>query len=280
MNIGNSVIQAFAIIFLLVTANIEMALSQETERKIVLMWQVPKNISDEDLQTMKSAGVTTIQSLDMTRWSDDQLSVYLDLAQKHGLKVTIYLGHILDRGDGPDDWSVGTRAESFIQRWKRHNAIAAWHTFDEPKEAKKRASKFSQGTVYKQVKALDPERPVLISTNLVSQKDYEQFFNEEAFDILDLHAYVNSSVSKRQMNLVGFFKQNRKRQYPIIVTMRAFNGPQWKDIADSSLQEQYNYFVKDSRLTANLGFYGWKLSPNQGISQVEQIRKQFLELKW
>jgi hypothetical protein len=167
----------------------------------------------------------------------------------------------------------------FILKWKDHPAIGAWHICDEPKE--RDISAANQVTLYQFVKEIDPLHPIMISTNVVSEKHFTKYFSDEAFDILDIHKYVNPDVSTAQRKQVQNLFKNTTKRFTVIATMRAYNAPitkqKRKKMTDTSLREQYTFYVKESGLQ-NIGFYGWALAPNRGIKDDPSIHSQFLEL--
>ena len=50
-------------------------------------------------------------------------------------------------------------------------------------------------------------------------------------------------------------------------------------MSPDGLKRQYDFFFKENDVTTNVGFYGWALSPNRGIKDVQDIMKQFKELE-
>ncbi|MEW6221016.1 MAG: hypothetical protein AB1634_16000, partial [Thermodesulfobacteriota bacterium] len=125
---------------------------------------------------------------------------------------------------------------------------------------------------------LDPERPVMLSTNCVTREEFAAFFTEGAFDILEMHAYVNPQVGDRQRQQIASFLAVRRGRYPLIVSLRAFEGAGWQPLPPGSLAAQREFYRQQQDLTENLGFYGWDLSPNRGLRQVERLRQELLAL--
>lgn len=248
------------------------------EPEIVLMWQVQKDAAGSELELLSKAGVNTIQSFSMSSLTDGEIALYLDKAKKHDLKVAAYLGHLFERTGASE--KCGARCEDFIKKWKDHPAVFLWHIIDEPSMPGKKLNRSDQEEIYRKIKSLDPDRPVMVSASFTSQASYDDFFSEEAFDVFEMHAYVDPRIGKRQRRLMDLFKKNRKRaDYPVVITLRAFNGPGWEDLGPGSLQEQFDFFIRDGAVTDNFGFYGWKLSPNSGIRDIKYIEEQFLNLR-
>jgi hypothetical protein len=42
-----------------------------------------------------------------------------------------------------------------------------------------------------------------------------------------------------------------------------------------TLDSQYEYFFKTNRIGDDIGFYGWRLAPNLGISQIDWLKAEF-----
>jgi hypothetical protein len=246
---------------------------------VTLMWQVHFDVGAEELKSLANAGVNVIQSFGFAYWNDERIKGYLEKAQRNNMKVIPYLGEFFKRGTTVGEAQFDDDCAAFINKWKDSPNIAAWHIADEPKEKSKAVNKYSQGKAYKFVKALDPERPVMISMNLTSQEEYDLFFTPNSFDILDLHSYVNPEISQTQRDLVMLFLKNGPQKITPVITIRAFNGPGWKDLGEDGLQRQYDFFVKQMNVSKSMGFYGWSLSPNRGIRDVAYIRNQFFSLK-
>jgi hypothetical protein len=95
------------------------------------------------------------------------------------------------------------------------------------------------------MRAIDPKHPVLVSINFTKQQEYDGYFDERAFDILDLHKYPNPDVGPAQERLLSTFKQNRHRKYRVIVTLRAYEAPgkvRRQNMREGTLFQQYSFF--------------------------------------
>jgi hypothetical protein len=243
--------------------------------RLILMWQVQKNFKTQDIDIFTKKGVNLVQSFSLVKWSDEETGFYLDCMQARKIGVIMAIGSFAILNSRPN--LDRDRMAAFIQRWKGHPAVFAWHPFDEAPNQRVPAS--FQEDVYKFIKGLDPSHSVFISWNGTSASHYECCFSERAFDILDLHAYVRDLPGRRQQNLLKQFVYHRRGSYPIIITLRAFNGPRHPDLSSEGLRRQYNFFFRENDITTNVGFYGWALSPNRGIRDVQDIMHQFKELE-
>jgi hypothetical protein len=244
---------------------------------IVMMWQVAGADPASDIGALRELGVNTVQSFSLVARPQDYVERYLAAAETAGMGVIPFVGNRkTDRGDPCELPEAGIQ---FILRHRSSAAIVAWHSADEPEL--RDIPKACQVRLYARIKALDATRPVLVSANLTSQEEYDTYFAEDAFDILDLHKYVNWRVASPQRDLVRLFRENRRRSYPVIVTLRAFDSPHkfWRfDMDEGDLLGQYRYFFEEERLTRNVGFYGWNLSPNRGIADLPALRSEFERL--
>jgi hypothetical protein len=95
-----------------------------------------------------------------------------------------------------------------------------------------------------------------------------------------MHKYVNPAPGLSQQLLVRLFASNRTREYPVIITLRAYDAPHKEKRAPmtaDSLNEQYEFFVTNPRLTRNVAFYGWDLSPSIGIKDDPALHGQFVK---
>jgi len=244
---------------------------------IILMWQVQQSGPAGDFEILRSLGINAVQASRMATWPEGEVRAYLDGARQNGLKVFAYLG-IFREGTGADcRYSEG--AEKFIRAWRSHPAIFAWHSLDEP--GSNHIAPDCQRALYRDIKALDPGRPVMLSSNNDDAGDFDRWFAEDAFDIFELHKYVNPRPGDAQERMLQLLRTRRTRDYPVIITLRAYNAPHKParlPMTEDSLREQYRFFIEGPGLTRNFGLYGWDLSRNRGIKSDPGIRRMFDDL--
>ena len=241
---------------------------------VVLMWQVQQSGPAGDFALLRSLGINAVQSSRLATWPATEVQAYLDGAERAGLKVFLYLG-VFRQGTGAD-CRYADEAARFVREWRSHPAIVAWHSLDEP--GSNHISRDCQRALYRAIKALDPGRPVMLSSNNDDSRDYDRYFAEDAFDIFELHKYVNPRPAEAQARMLDLLRTKRRREYPVIITLRAYNAPHKParlPMTEDSLQEQYRYFISGPAITRNFGFYGWDLSPNRGIKNDPAIRRSF-----
>jgi hypothetical protein len=241
---------------------------------IVLMWQVQRTGPAGDFAVLRRLGVNVVQASQLASWPPGDVRAYLDGAQREGLRVIVYLG-ILRVGSGPG-CGYAPAALRFIDEYRAHAAIFAWHSLDEP--AGHGIAPDCQRALYRAIKSRDPGRPVMISTNNDDEDAYRAYFAEDAFDIYEMHKYVNPHPAEGQRRLLDLLRSHRTRDYPVIVTLRAFNAPHKPlrlSMSEGSFEEQYEFFIAAPGVTRDFGFYGWDLAPNRGIRDDPAIRGAF-----
>lgn len=240
----------------------------------LVMWQVQKNTPDADLDLLAKYGIDYIQSFGLTQWSDAEIKTYLDRAQQRSMKVIVYLGKLMTAAP---QQRLTPDARKFIDTWKSHPGVGMWHVFDEP--AGHKVPKPIQEAGYRFVKEADPSHPVLITMNAANEREYREYFTEKAFDVLDVHKYVNPNIARGQIKQVELLKDFKKGRAPLMTTFRAYDAPEWKTrrkaMTDNALDEQYDFYVKKSGIR-NIGFYGWALHPNKGIADDPELRTQWI----
>lgn len=245
--------------------------------RIVMMWQVTGPDYRDDFARLAMLGVNTIQSFPLARMDSDYVRGYLDEANRAGLGVVPYLGAFIE-GQG-SDCRLSSRGTDFIRRYAGHPALSFWHSVDEP--ADHQIDRQCQLAIYAQIKALDAAHPVMVSINFTRPQQYQQYFAEGAFDLIDLHKYVNPDLGVAQYALLELFRRNKTRDYRTIVTLRAFNSPtrpRREDMQPGSLTAQYDFFMGRRAVGQDVGFYGWRLAPNKGISQIDWLETEFINL--
>jgi hypothetical protein len=247
----------------------------ELPPRIVMMWQVTGKDYAESFRVLKLMGVNTAQSFALADMDPAYVDGYFKAAEASGIGVVAFIGKFIEKPGG--SCALSEAGQTFVRAHASKPALLAWHTVDEP--VNDGFTKECQRRVYKQVKSLDKRHAVMVSVNFTKQDEYDQYFDEGAFDILDLHRYVNPDVGPAQQRLVDMFKQNRKRRdYRVIVTLRAFEAPgkiRRQNMRGGTLDEQYQYFFVANKVSDDIGFYGWRLAPNLGISQIDWLKTDF-----
>jgi len=250
----------------------------ELPPRIVMMWQVTGRDYASDFREIKSMGANTVQSFALAGEDPAYVDGYLKAADEAGLGVVAFVGKFIDGQD--DSCALSPAGADFVRSHAGAPALLAWHTVDEP--TNHQITKACQRRIYDQMKAIDPKHPVLVSINFTKQQEYDGYFDERAFDILDLHKYPNPDVGPAQERLLSTFKQNRHRKYRVIVTLRAFDSPgkaTRASMREGTLFQQYEYFFGRDKVGNDIGFYGWRLAPNRGIAQIDWLKAEFLRLK-
>jgi hypothetical protein len=252
----------------------QSAAAADLPPRIVMMWQVTGRDYTGDFRQLKQMGVNVAQSFALAGMDPAYVDGYFKAAEAAGIGVVAFVGGLVEGSDA--GCALSAAGESFVRTHTAAPALLAWHTVDEP--VNHRITRACQRRLYERVKSLDPRHPVLVSINFTKQREYDEYFEERAFDILDLHRYVNPDVGPAQQRLIDLFRQNRNREYRVIVTLRAFDAPQKvrrQSMPSGTLDSQYEYFFKTNRIGDDIGFYGWRLAPNLGISQIDWLKAEF-----
>jgi hypothetical protein len=242
--------------------------------RIVMMWQVTGRDYAGDFRQLRQMGVNVAQSFALAGMEPAYVEGYFEAAEAAGIGVVAFIGNFVEGKDA--GCALSAAGEDFVRAHAAAPALLAWHTVDEP--VNHQVTKSCQRRLYEQVKSLDPRHPVLVSINFTKQREYDEYFEERAFDILDLHRYVNPAVGPAQQRLVDLFRQNRTRDYRVIVTLRAFDAPakvRRQYLQEGTLFSQYQYFFETNGIGKDIGFYGWRLAPNLGISQIDWLKAEF-----
>ncbi len=250
------------------------AAGADLPERIVMMWQVTGKDYAGDFGQLKAAGVNVAQSFSLARMQPEYVEGYFRAAAGAGIGIVAFIGNFVEGSDA--GCGLSAAGQAFVKAHAAEPALLAWHTVDEP--ARDGITKACQRRLYEQVKSLDPAHRVMVSVNFTRQPEYDQYFDEQAFDLLDLHRYPNPAVGPAQQRLIDLFRRNRTRDYRVIVTLRAFDAPgkaRRENMRGGDLADQYAYFFKTNRITDDIGFYGWRLAPNLGISQIGRLKAEF-----
>ena len=252
--------------------------STEKKQPLRMMWQVHPYLSAEEIFYLSEVGINVVQSFPFFKSSDSVISEFLALAEKHGIGVIPYVGSFVDFSKR--DCKISVEGRNSLLQLSNSRAIYAWHAFDEPFLHQK-ATAECQLAIYDELKQLTPQIPVMASYNNSRAIHYWRNFTPDAADIIDLHRYSNPYPGEQQQALVDLARKNFKfDSKTVIVTIRAFNSPdESRELMTSdSLLESYNHFFIENSVTDNIGFYGWHLSPNIGIKNLPEVRRQFVRI--
>lgn len=244
-------------------------------KNILLMWQVHPNTGKDDLLKLRDMGVTTLQSFSLLNFELHDVEKYLELTSEIGLDVIAYLGPAIDYDDN-GFCSIKNEWKLYLDTLARLESLFAWHTFDEP-YFKAYAHTDCQISLYQELKRLYPKQKVFISLNNVRPAHYKTNFSIDAADIFDLHAYSNPNIGSRQemMRKSARIPLLGKQLKPVIFTIRAFNDPSknWKNIDSDSLSRAVSFAIEMDGDFSGYGFYGWDLSPNIGINNIQDVEE-------
>lgn len=203
----------------------------EADQFPLIMYAVPG--TDADFALMKSMGIDYVHVYGMSKGPLEEgrlksIEKYLDLAQKHGLKVMFDLdGHRRVRNGDRNLALEETRV--LARKFKDHPALGFWYLYDEPE-----LSKGSDPDVLKQfydlLKVEAPGIPVCVCTSTVKEKRPGLDYMWNSFsDTYDLHIFDTYPVKGQvfpEANLSTVTAFNEKALAlgkPVVPALQAWN---------------------------------------------------------
>lgn len=217
--------------------------------------------------------IGALQGFRLLELEEDKLEIIFDKSASSGKKVLPYLGNHIVKTSGT--CKLDESASQFIARYSNSGLIHSWHMIDEPEGREITAS--CQEQLYSEIKRIDRKTPISISTNTSRSVGFEQYLSRNSFDILMFHRYVNPSIARAQIRQLEEIKKLNLLNKKLIVTLRAFNSPKPRriDMKLSDIVRQLTFYDSATVELDGIGFYGWKLSPNSGISQQELLKEEY-----
>ena len=123
------------------------------------------NPNDSNFAEVKRVGFDTVHRYRLASRAPADVKAYLDMADKHGLKVMMDVSAFVDPRHSPaKDMAPDERLEALrtaIRTWKSHPALGFWYVYDEP--APKVMSPASLKQIHDTVKAETPDIPTAIA---------------------------------------------------------------------------------------------------------------------
>ena len=156
----------------------------------LIMFAVP--YGEENFALMKSMGIDYVHVYGMSKGPLDEarldsIQKYLDLAQKHGLKVMFDMdGHRRVRQADKELALQETR--TLAKKFKDHPALGFWYLYDEP-ELSRGSSPEVLKRFYDALKEEAPTIPVCVCTSTSSQKPGLDYKWSSFLDTYDLHIF-------------------------------------------------------------------------------------------
>ncbi|MCL5409807.1 MAG: hypothetical protein M1607_03035 [Patescibacteria group bacterium] len=270
-------------------------------------------LTDQDFALMQAAGVNLIEGNFDICASDKDVNFFLQESEKHGLKVVmpagsgeVEWGFVCDQEPYPIEqkpvWQKA-QVQAWINKWKGNPVIYAWDTSNEagsvfPNASEDRLDKYltlaQLQQAYYDVKAADPQLPVLIRMNGWYFYDNEDnFFTQgnpfgpKAADIVMINAYSNvkdyfpdfvSTVTSRGKYAV----QQINPQAQIIIALGVWQElPLWYKPSPAHLQHDLDQLETMSHSLLGVAYfkYGvlggeWYLPSQQDGADLWQIISQ------
>lgn len=156
----------------------------------LIMFAVP--YGEENFALMKNMGIDYVHVYGMSKGPLDEarlesIQKYLDLAQKHGLKVMFDMdGHRRVRQE--DKALALQETRTLAKKFKDHPALGFWYLYDEP-ELSRGSSPEVLKRFYDALKEEAPAIPVCVCTSTSSQKPGLDYKWSSFLDTYDLHIF-------------------------------------------------------------------------------------------
>ena len=187
--------------------------------------------TDKTFAFLKSIGVNYVHTYGMghnTEENNIRTQKYLDLAQKHGLKVMVNLmGRIwVKKTDGVE------QLHTFVRKFKDHPAVGFWYLYDEPRA--RDLPKLRK--LYSMLKQETPLIPVALVTPWIEEWTCFQ----EVYDILlvDLYPVRDEQFPGSPLqSLTKFASQAMKLGKPVIVAPQIMS---WETFAHQLKGQGYD----------------------------------------
>jgi len=203
----------------------------DAEQFPLIMYAVPA--TDADFALMKSMGIDYVHVYGMSKGPLDEnrlksIQRYMDLAQKHGMKVMFDLdGH--RRVRNADRKLALEETRILARKFKDHPALGFWYLYDEPE-----LSKGSGPEVLKQfydlLKAEAPGIPVCVCTSTSANKrpglDYMWNSFSDAYDLHIFDVYPVKGQAFPEANLARVTDFNKKALAlgkPVVPALQTWN---------------------------------------------------------
>lgn len=234
------------------------------------MWQFDFD-REEYSSELQCVGV--LQHFQFLNHPESELSEVFDKLKIADKKALPYLGNNIIRE--PSSCFLDKIARRAVEKYSNNSSIYGWHIVDEPEG--RNISAACQLQLYSEIKGIDPHTPVVVSTNSSRSEAFEHYLDVNAFDILTFHRYVNPVIDKaqvRQQREIGKLDLTGKK---LLVTLRAFNSPKPRrvDITAKNITDQLEHYLTTPPELDGVGFYGWQLAPNTGISQSDVLSEGY-----
>jgi hypothetical protein len=214
------------------TSDADSAVSRLEEKQFpLIMFAVPQ--SDAAFSQMKEMGIDYVHVYGMSVGPLDQARLksirsYLDLAQKHGLKVMFDLDG--SRRIRQEDKKLALEETRLLtQEFKDHPALGFWYLYDEP-ELSKGSSPEVLKQFYNLLKQETPNIPVAVCTATAlearSGLDYKWSSFLETYDIHIFDTYPVKGQVFPQAKLTTVTEFNKKALAlgkPVFPALQAFN---------------------------------------------------------
>lgn len=244
----------------------------------MIMYAVPA--SDSNFKEVKSLGINYVHmyaltSGTLTKKKLTEIESYLDLAQKHNLKVLFDLNGLDRVPKGKID-----EIEVLVKKFKNHPAIGYWYLFDEPDNKKISAKQLKP--YYDLIKKESPDIPIAICHGWT--KNWNTYSNVQDVLLHDIYPVLGEKFPNSKLNSQTVFTHaaiKQRKNNKIIPVIQFFN---WKSMISSDKEVIKGYTAKELRYPNYEEFRYLCLSTIaqgvNGISFYSFARNKMISSKW
>lgn len=204
------------------------------------MYAVPA--TDDNFEAVRSMGINYVHLYGLTKDPLDEAALariqqYLDLAEKHQLKVMLDLDGSR-RVPGKLD-----AMRTVVQRFKNHPALGFWYLFDEPDNKKLTAKDLAP--FYEMIKAESPDIPVAVchawTTHWYAFNDVQDILMQDTYPVSgapfpEARLDIQTRFTKGAMKIA--------EGKPVMPVLQFFN---WRSMAKPEDKEYRKYPVEKLR---------------------------------
>ncbi len=246
-----------------------------SEKFPMAMYAVPA--TDENFSLVRDMGINYVHiygltTLPVNQEALDRIQQYLDLAQKHSLKVMFDLAGLRMVPDHLEEM------RTVVRRFKDHPAVGVWYLYDEPDNHKITVPQLKP--FYDMVKQEDPTKPVAVchawSTNWYRFKDIQDIL------VHDIYPVTGAPFPQAKLNQqTQFTRSAAKLNETVIPALQFFN---WQSIAKPGETTLRGFPVNELRYpnTQELRYltFSTLAQGSRGLAFYSFLRANMTDPKW
>lgn len=246
-----------------------------SEKFPLAMYAVPA--TEQNFSQMHEMGINYVHVYGLTavpvnEQSFEKIQQYLDLAQKHGLKVMFDLNGKRLVPDGLEEM------RSVVRRFKTHPAVGFWYLYDEPDNHKITVPQLKP--FYDMVKQEDPTRPVAVchawTTNWYRFKDIQDIL------VHDIYPVTGAPFPQAKLDVQTKFTRGAlKLNQTVMPALQFFN---WKSTAKPGQTTLRNAPVSELRYPDAQEFrylcFSTLAQGSRGLAFYSLLRAEMTDPNW